>query len=95
MEIADAHERMQNEMHASEYTQNVPGLLAKSELVLIPSAALKPKSVLTFHRTLASAPSRALKFETRHHPLAPPMFAMYRATQYTAQPLYVSRNMLS
>ena len=52
--------------------------------------------MLTFHtESSASAPSRALKFETRHHPLAPPMFAMYRATQYTAQPLYVPRNMLS
>ena len=52
--------------------------------------------MLSFHtESLASAPARAPNFDTHHHPLAPPMFAMYRATQYTAQPLYVPRNMLS
>ena len=33
--IASAREKMQNVMHASEFTQNVPGLFAKSKLVLI------------------------------------------------------------
>ena len=71
MGIADAHERMQNVMHASEYTQNVPGLLAKSELVLIPSAALKEVGVDLPHRTSSSAPSRALKIDRREQHVVP------------------------